>query len=67
MNKSESITLGSDTFAVSPEQKRSYDRICERYNEIPESISYILCGDGAIGVKFRNIFIGIEQDGHAHS
>jgi len=65
--RSESITLGNDTYAVSPEQKSSYDRICQRYEREPESITYILCGDGAIGLKFPSIFIGIEMDGYAHS
>lgn len=67
MHKSDTITLGNDSYGVTAEQKRSCDRLVERYKEEPVSISYILCGDGAIGVKFLNIFIGIEMDGHAHS
>lgn len=60
------ITLGDKTLPATPEQVASYARLLERHGQ-PDEIAPMFFGDGCILVRFGGLWIGIENDGYAHS
>lgn len=51
---------------ITEAQFDSYVKLVQRYKEVPRIIH---CGgpDPYLGCQFKNIMIGIEPDGYAHS